>query len=244
MAGVAQDATRLVYLPATDAQWTQARAVAGDSAGNPSAIWLFQEASGSAADVLGNFNLTKSGTFAYQQAVADMATKGIMTTAGVAGAMISTSASLPDIATTSCALLMYVAMPASVAGTRALGQLGQPFGSTASAQLVPSKKLNYALDPNTATGGEDPTTVTRPIWITVDRTNNAGTLCSDLENLTATLTATPSSKEVMVGGDNVMSFFPDTCTYTYGALFVGAAAERTLAQRRALLTTLGWSIPW
>lgn len=243
-AGVTRDATRLVYLPASATEWATTLTAANDTKGGPTSIWRMQQTSGDAIDELGNFNLTATGTLLYQQIVSDMATKGISTVQGIAGVLASTAAGLPDISTTSCSLLMYVAMPAIVATTRAIGQLGQPFAFTASAQLVPTKKLRFALDPNIATGADDLTTVTRPIWITVDRTNGVASLDSDLETLTAPLTSTPSSREVMIGGDNLVSWLPDTFTYPYAVLFVGAAAERTTAQRRTLLTTLGWSPLW
>lgn len=246
MAGVARDATSNIYLPANASQWSTTLAVAGVSSGGPSSLYLLQEAAGNAADSIGAIALTAAGTLAYRQAITGWTAKGIATTAGVAGTLSSSSAGLPDISTTSCALLVYVLLPSGVATLRSVAQIGGPaFNTIAGAQLSSSpKKMVFQLDPNTTTGAVDNTSVVRMIWITVNRTAGTAALDTDLEELTATLTSTPTGKFYFLGGDNSSSEFPDNTTYLYAARFDGAAAETTKAQRRAVLRTLGWSIPW
>lgn len=245
MAGVAQDATSGIYCPASAAQWTTTLAVAGITTGNPSSLYLLQEAAGNPADSIGAFTLTAAGTLLYQQPVTGWTRLGITTTDGVAGSLQSVSASLPDIATTSCLLLLYVLLPLNAAVARTVAQLGSSFSTSARAEVVGvPKNLRGELDPNVANGAADATSVVRLIMIMVDRTNAVGVIASDLETLSPALTATPAGKTMMIGGDNVISNQPPLATNTYAVRFDGAAAELTLAKRRALATTLGWSIPW
>jgi hypothetical protein len=245
MSSVARDATSLKYVPSTQAQWNTVLATAGLSSGPPSSIYLLQEASGNAADSAGALPLTAGGTVLYQQTVTGWARKGISTISGTPGTLLTTSAALPDIGTTSCALLAYVLLPTFAATLRTIAQLGDTFSAEASAELNGTPKtMIFQADPNTATGAVDATSVVRPIWFVVNRTGGVAALDTDLEELVAALTATPTGRQYLLGGDNLMSNQPDNCTYIYAVRFDGAAAELTKNQRRSVLQTLGWTIPW
>lgn len=249
MASVTRDATSGIYCPATAGEWSTTLAVAGITTGNPSAWWLMQEAAGNLADSSGNgLALTASGTLLYQQAVTGWSRKAIQTTLGFAGIMQSAAAGLPDIATQSCLLLGYVTvLPPTVATDRTLMQMGVNFSSAASAQLVlgaPNRRMRYALDPNVATGADDPSTAMRPYAIKVDRTGGTGALYTDAEKLAPALTPTPAGKTVLYGGDNNQTDFPDTCQHAYGAAFFLGAAEISDAKMRSLYQTLGWTVLW
>lgn len=246
MAGVTRDATSSIYYPATSGEMATTLAVAGIGNGNPLALWNLQEASGDAADSAGTITLTASGTLAYQQSVSGLSRKGIATTTGVAGALKNTTVSLPDIGFISALLVVDVAVPTSVSTTRTVAQLGAAFGSAASAQYITAtnKKLNAAIDPNTAAGADDATTAVRSLVLQVDRTHGAAALYSPAEALAPALTSTPTGRTAMLGGDNVISFFPDAFTFVWGALFIGQAAEWTQAQARSFFQTRGYAVAW
>lgn len=245
MAGVAQDATSGKYLPATAGQWTQTLTVAGIGSSGPSAIHLLQDPSGNPADVLGTFPLTASGTLAYLQAVTGWAAKGIKTSSGVAGIMQTVSASLPDISTTSMLALVYVLLPGAAATTRSYVTFGPGFGFQAACNYTSGTQKAVCLDgANTATGVDDPTSTVRPLLLQIDRTHNVVELCTNLERITPTFATGPTGKAYILGGDNGQTNFPDTAIFLYSALFVGSAAELTVSNKRSLLQTLGWSIPW
>lgn len=244
LVGVAIDAASAKYVPANLTQWQTVMAAAGVGSGAPSSLYLLQEASGNAADSIGALPLTAGGTLAYQQAVPGWMRVGIKTTAGSVGTLLTTAAGLPDILTTSCSLLAYVLLPTFAATLRTVVQLGTPFNTEASAELNGTPKtMIFQCDPNTTVGAVDNTSVVRPIWITVNRTGIVSALDTDLEELTAVLSAA-AGKQYLLGGDNIMSNNPDNCTYIYAVRFDGAAAELTKSQRRSVLQTLGWTIPW
>src|SRR5262245_47294003 len=77
LSAVSRDATSNILVPANAAEWAQVLASAGISSGGPSALWLFQEASGNPADSVGSFTLTASGTPTYQAAVSGWTRKAI-----------------------------------------------------------------------------------------------------------------------------------------------------------------------
>lgn len=246
MASVARDAGSGVYLPATAAQWTATLAAAGIASGGPSALHLLNDVAGNPVDAIGTFPLTASGTLTYGAGASGWTKVGIATTLGVAGLLQTTAAGLPDISTTSLLALVYAATPATIATTRSLFQVGPTFGSQAAALFITStnKKLRAVADPNTADGTDDPSVAVHPFILKVDRTNAVCRLYSDREKLSPTLTATPTGKGYALGGDNTMSFFPDTFVFLYSALFFGGSAEMGDASVHALLQTLGWSLAW
>lgn len=243
MTTVSRDASSNVYAPASAAQWTQALGVAGITTGNPSGLWLLQEAAGDAADSIGSFTLTGGGGRTYQQAMPGWTRVGVKTTSGGQGNFKSTSASLPDISTTSALLLLYVGTVAAVATTRTLAQLGATFDGDTSARLNASEQIILARAGTETPGASvfcDATV--RPVVIKVDRTNNASAVYTDQEKITGV--AAGAGKTVMIGADNAISWDSDALTYMFGALFVAGAAEMTDAKVKTLLQTLGWTIPW
>jgi hypothetical protein len=104
LTGVSRDATSNIYMPATVAQWNTLLGVAGTS-GAPFAIGLCQEASGNLATV-GGFTFTASGTgLTYQNAVAGWSALAVGSTDAGTGKFANADVGLPDLLTTSCAVL-------------------------------------------------------------------------------------------------------------------------------------------
>lgn len=242
MAGVSRDATSGVYCPATAGEWTTTRSAAGLPAGNPIALYLLQEASGNAADSIGAFTLTASGTLlAYQQAIAGWARKAITTTAGGTGKLQSVDVALPDISTTSMLLLGY-ARTTTIGTTRDVIGAGAAATRLASQAVATTGQARAICNGTLATGAIDSGGVVRP-WVSlIDRTGSRSALYTDAEKIVPAFGATAAGQSITLGN---FSAGAGTVAYLYLAVFSGAAAELSDAQVKTLLTTLGWAgIPW
>jgi hypothetical protein len=253
MAGVAKDATRGVYLPATAAQWTTALAVAGIVTGNPSALWLSQEASGNLADSIGTFTMVGNGTgLAYQQSVAGWSTKAVTTIDGDSGKFQNTDSGLPDISTTSILILSYVNLPASFGGTeRSIITTGASFHASIGADSAPNSnpaKLALAqgggTDGGTQAVAATSTTGVHPVIVQMNIATSTPAVVTDKDFTTAALSASQSGKKIVLGGDNAAVWNGASAGYLYTAAFFGTAAELTKTQIKSLLTTLGWTVAW
>jgi hypothetical protein len=238
LSGVAQDATSLKRLPATAAQWTSTMQVAGIFSGNPSALWLCQEAAGNLADSIGAFTLTAGAVPAYQQVVAGWTAKSVNTTDTTANqGFSSVSASLPNAATTSQAVLAYVAVSATPIAARGLMLMGT---GPVEVQFTTTPVYRNQDVGNGANGTGAPSTTVHPLLIKLDARLSVCTLYTDQEKITPTFAAN-SGQKVALGG---FSSAAASAAYLYGAMFVNAAAEFTDANVRSLFTALGWAVGW
>lgn len=252
MAGVTVDAASGKYLPASAAEWTKTMSVAGLATGNPSALWLLQEASGNPADSIGAFPLTASGTgLGYDQAVSGWATKALTTTDGSTGKFLTAAAGLPDISAASCLVLAYVNLPASASATeRSIVTLGPTFQLQAGLDTFPSSnptKIGLSLQGGSQGGGTTTaaataTTGVHPVVLQWSHATLSAFVSSDKDKITGMFSVT--GKTICFGGDNGQFYFGGTVGYMYAAAFFSAAAELTSAQIKTLLTTLGWSVGW
>lgn len=234
MAGVTQDATSLKFVPSTAGEWTKTLAAAGDSVGAPGALYLCQEASGNLADSIDSFTLTAAGTgLTYAQAVTGWSRLGILFNDGGTGTFTSTSASLPDISTTSFAALLYFIDTAS-ASNRTVFSMGT---TTTILGIAQSTGVGRILSgANSTLGTVDIRGVVRPWILMHNKTGTVDQLYTDAEKITPTFSTLTTGKQIQFGS----SAHPPG-TLLYGALWFGAAAERTSTQWKTLLTTLGWS---
>jgi hypothetical protein len=243
MAGVTQDATSLKFVPANATEWTTTMAAAGIGSGNPSALYLYQEASGNLADSIGSFTLTAAGSPSYQQAVTGWTRKKISLTDGLTGNFSSTSASLPDIGSGSLLTIAYCDMP--TAGGAALRNFIE-YGTNATRcalEWTTGAKIEGRSAGNFLNGTSNPTSAVRPLVLKCDRTNSVVTAYSDQEKVTPTFGGT-------MAGQRLDFFAVPTgqasagCGFLYAATFFNAAAVLTDAQVKTLLTVLGWTIAW
>lgn len=241
MAGVARDATSGIYCPATAAQWTQTLGVAGIASGNPSVLYLLQEASGNIADSIGTFTGTATGTgFTYSNVEAGWSRVGVGMTDAATGQWLNTSASLPDPATTSMLMLTY----ANVTNTPAAARLVTRMAGTTTirAQITTTPRAQIIAGANTATGTtSDPHGAVRPWVLKHNVTASAQALYTDQEKVVPTFAAL-SGKQILLGGSAAVA--AATTHYLYSAVFFAAAAELTDAQVKKLLQTLGWTPAW
>lgn len=237
LSGVARDATSGWYLPATIAQF-DAIALAAGSAGSPFAIGLCQESSGNLATV-GGFTFTASGAGAtYQQTFTGFSTKGIATADAGTIVFTNTDAGLPNIASESLAI-MSVSRFNSAPGTfRDIHGMGTATKQRAFIKNGPEMQVFAGASGSTLTG-VDPTGQALIVINQIDITNSVERLITNLEVLSPTFAATPTGKSIeLFGGANASS----DATHVRFWLFRGAAAERSTAQWKAIMQTIGATV--
>ncbi len=235
--GVTRDATSSIYCPATAAEWTSFLAVAGDAAGGPSALYLCQEASGNLADSIGSFTLTASGTgITYAQTVSGWSRKGVAFNDGGSGAFTSTDAGLPDLSTESFAALWY--WTATTPGANRM-LTGMGVTTTLSALVQTTAVGRCVSGANVATGVVNEAGLVRPWLLVHNKTGSSDVLYTDAEKVTPTFSTLTTGKTIGFGQFGGTVHAPGSLLY--GVLFRGAAAERTSAKWKALLTTAGFS---
>jgi hypothetical protein len=239
LAGVTRDAASGIYCPASAGEWVIVLAAAGIVSGGPSAIYLLQDPSGNPADAIGGFTLTASGAgLAYAQSIPGWTRSGIVTTAGSTGLLQNSSASLPDISTTSHLALSYVKAITQAVATRDVVSVGA-VGTTMRAQSVATTGQARGLcAANPATGTIDSGGAVRPWVVGINRTTPGAALYTDAEKILPAISAGATGKGIQCG--NVGSS-DVTAAYLYRADFFAGAAELSAAQVKTLLQTLGWS---
>lgn len=242
IAGVSRDASSGVYCPASAAEWTLLMAAAGLATGNPSALYLCQEAAANLADSIGTFTLAASGTgLVYQQAIAGWARKAFGTTSGGTGVAASVDIGLPNILTNSILLLGYV-QPTTIATTRDIMGAGAAATKILASNLLTSGFARELCVANSASGAADTGGVVRPWALGINRTAASTALYTNAEKIVPAFGATAAGQSITLG---TLVAGCATARYLYLAAFFNAAAELTSAQVKTLLTTLGWAgIPW
>lgn len=238
---VSKDATSGIRVPASATEWTNLMTAAGLATGNPSLLWLSQEASGNLADTIGAFTGTAAGA-AYAQTVSGWTRKGVLLTG--AATVQNAAAGLPAIDSASMLVLSYALFPATVTTTRSVVTLGTTFGAQAAANFNTGPKITAQVDPNASNGAATTFSAVHPLVVQVDRVHTAALVCTEQEKLAPALTSTPSGKAIVLGGDNVQTWFSGQETHMYTAAFFNAAAALTQAQVKTLLQTLGWTVAW
>lgn len=247
---VSKDATSGKRVPASATEWTNLMSIAGLATGNPSSLWLGQEASGALADTLGSATLVWNTTDgpAWQQAVSGWTRTAVTTVDGGGGEFRTTDASLPDISTTSLLVLSYANLPTTFGATeRSILTLGITYGEQVAADSVPNSnpaKLGLAQVGALGVAAATATTGVHPLIVQIDVTNSVPRVITDADVTTAALHAGQTGKAVWLGGNNGSTNFSGNVGYLYTVAFYGAAAEMTTVQIKKLLQTLGWTVAW
>ena len=237
---VSKDALAGIYLPASSTEWTNFIARKGLTISVPDAIWLMQEGSGDAADSSGNgFTLTASGTgLAYQQSVAGWSRKAITFTDGSSASLKSTSASLPDISTTSQLTLLVAAVSTPGNVRRIIGH-----GTTRSElRAVTTPAFRVMSGANQADGVVSPGGVVRPLDLRTNRTTPSTVGFTDGEKITPTFSTSITGKTVCFGANGDSNAPPMSALY--GLEWHGAHAEITDAALKATEQAMGFAITW
>lgn len=198
-----------------------------------------QEASGSLTDSIGSLALPATGTVSYQQAVAGWTRKAVTTADNVAGSWGVGAGSGPNPGAQSVAYLAYVGY------TTPAAERGLMYLSGAASHLLETNITSVGLlrqyvntgafnSVNSHGGG-----TVHPLLVVFDRTGSRAMMYTDLEKRASTYSASVTDGPKAFG-----SSAPPAAQFLYGAWWAGASAEFTDAQAKALLQTLGWTIPW
>jgi hypothetical protein len=236
MAGVAQDATSLVYCPASASQWSTALAAAGLSVG-PISLYLLQMASGNAADSIGSNTLTAAGVITYQAVVAGWSRVAV-SYADASAANFTNSTTAPDAGASSLLWLAYQYVSGTPAANRQSLRLG---GTTVgSSNETTAGKYQALFGAQSTTGFASPFTgAVRPVVLKHDLTNSKAVLYTNQEKLVPTYAALAGIK-VGIGAGALGTPAGGTL---YAALFSGTGAEQfTDAKTKTLLQALNWTV--
>lgn len=239
------DGTSGKGVPLTQADWNAVFSVAGVAAKTVNQCHGLQDASGNPVATVGT-NYTAYGGLAYQQAVTgggwsrlcihnDVASaKGFGLAAGTG----------PNAATQSVLYIVYHQCTSAAGATRTVSAGSNAGTNDLKLQIVQTTGLLRVRCASVVVdGASDHAVGVRPYVLVYNRT--AGTVkgYSDLEKVTGTYSAAVTD----VGGKG----FPANATivgdrgdYLWCAAFAGAAAEWSDADVKAVLQTLGWTIPW
>lgn len=241
LAGVSRDAASGILCPANAAEWEAVYTVAEiDTALIPSAVWLMQEGSGNLADSIGSLTLTASGAgITYGVTETGWTRKAITTTEGADGVFTNTDAGLPDIATTSCAILAYCRTTTS-ALLRSIFGMG-PAATRCSAERLATGAPMIRNGAIPQDGVVDASGAIRPWLLQHNRTGASAALYTDQEKIVPVWSDTSAGKQITFG---TLQNFGSTCSYVYAAPLFGAAAELTATQWKVLLQTLAWAPVW
>lgn len=239
------DATSGKGVPLTQADWDAVFTAAGVSLSTVNQSHALQDASGNPAATVGT-NYTAYGGLAYQQAVTgggwtrlcihnDVASaKGFGLAAGVG----------PNAATSSVLYIVYHNATGAAGATRTVSAGSNAGTNDLKHQIVQTTGLMRVRCASVVVDGAvDHVGAVRPYVLVYDRTGATVKGYSDLEKVTGTYSAAVSD----VGGKG----FPANATivgnrgdYLWCAAFAGADAEWSDAKVKAVLQTLGWTIPW
>jgi len=236
------DATSGKGVPANATEWGEL--ITAESLTNwsaPTSLYLCQEASSPLDDAIGAFDLTASGASnLYQQSVSGWSRLAVKLTDGATpGNWNSTSSSLPDMSTTSCLLLAYVAMPGTApAATRNFIILGATATPGVVIRLLSTGTLQVTS--GTAVASANILGYVGPIVAMVDQTNNIVRVYTLTEKFTPTLSGTASGKALYLGSPNASP----NVGFLYAARWDGAIAERSEQDVADLFHALGWPLSW
>jgi uncharacterized repeat protein (TIGR01451 family) len=234
---VTLDATSGIYAPANAGEWTSLLSFAGVPAGNPSLVWNLQEASGNVADSIGSFTGTVTGAPTYEAAVTGWSRKAIHFSEALASGQIANTA-VPNLNANSFLVIAYAEITATPSAVRYVIRLGTTVSSDMRVNTTPRIVVTSAG--NVSTGTQNPTGAVRPFVLRGNRTGTEQDGYTDQEKLSPAFGATLNGQSIATppsGSSPPMKLL-------YVAAFYGANAERSDADVKSILETLGWTIPW
>jgi hypothetical protein len=240
MEGVSQDATSEIYCPADAAEWTTTMAAAGLASGNPSNLWLMQEAAFPFVDTIGGVSLSGASATA-QNPVSGWTRLAAGTADGTSNGW--STVSIVNNAAASYALLAYVALTDTPGSARTV--FG--FGAAGDHRYVgvtttPRYRAGIFLG-GTTDGTGTPGAAVHPVMLLVDRTNSRLRVYTDQEIISLAWAAPVAGGALLNFGDQI-GIGSAPAHFLYSAGFASAAAELSDANVRTLLETLGWTVDW
>jgi hypothetical protein len=226
-------------VPATTAEWEALLSAAQLSAISPDHLWQMQESTGNLRDAIGVADLQPLNLTTYADSISGWSRVAASTIATVANDGYYTNAT-GNLDGTSYFVLAYVAVdgaPAMNASLLGVGQNGDHHyvGLTTTPDFAAD-----AIGGSATVGSIGPGSAVHPIALELDATHSTYTIYTDQERIVGPMRATSAQGALTVFG-NVTATATVT-HYLYAALWNGAYAERSDADVKALLTTMGWTV--
>lgn len=237
LAGVTKDAASGIYTPASAAEWATLISVRGLSVAVPDALWLFQEASGNAADSIGGFTLTAGGAAAsYQQSVSGWTRKAIAFADTATSFFFSTNASLPDVATQSMLTVIIAksAHPSGQSRTITHGSFG-----TANVLYMNVADSITVESSTTVNGAQSAIGQVIPLGLRTNRTASSCVGFTHAEKVTPAFSSGISGKQITFGASATPPI-----SILYGFQWNAANAEISDANYKAVLQAMGFTPSW
>lgn len=229
-----QDATSLIYVPASPQEWANLGLTA------PDFQWGAQDASSPLAAAIGGITLAQASTPSYQNTITGWSRKALGTADNTGQDWSSTNAGLPDVASNSILLYLIWKPPtANPAAARRIAAIGT--SPATSMQFTAAGKVTFIGGANTATSTTDIHN-SAPIALVLkyNRTGSETKGYTLTEKITVTFSGTGTGKSVIIGGSSAAA----QQNFLYIAMWKGANAEMSDATVKAMLQTLGWTISW
>lgn len=224
-----------IAVPADSTEWDAFVAANSLAMGTPEHLWLFQEASGNLAASIGGKTLTVSGTPLYQQTETGWTRKGIRAS-GAAANQFANNATM-TAAATSVMVLVFARITQPTTTHQRVYYGGASSNAFEGASGSPN--MRYRTGASATTGASSHVGQVRPFVILHDETNNRMALFSDIEKVSPAFAARSGTTIQFQFGTT------DTAALTsvlYACAWSGAAAERSDAEIKAMLTAMGWSV--
>ena len=238
MSGVTKDAASGFYLPATLTEWSSALTVANVSRGAPSHLWIpGSVSSGAIPDVIGGKSLAPSGSPLYQQPVSGWSSTCVKAN-GTAANQFFNNATMEQTLTSSVLACAVVTFNQSAINRQQLfhgAADGNSFEAPAGTAKMRLRNGGGSANSTLDHAGS----AVRLYWLRHDITNLINTLTSTIEKLSityATITGTTFQLQVGISTDTAAS-----TAFIHVTEWVGAAAEWTDAELKAVSQTLGWT---
>lgn len=225
--------------PQNAGEWSDFIAARGLSVAVPDGLWLMQDVSDSLADSIGSVDLAPGGAPLYRQSVSGWSRQSVKTVEGSgAGFLNATTASLPDVSTTSMTLLMFYATETTPLATRAISISGSSLPPNYGILTIgPSNRMTLTVGSNSATGSIDHGSDVIPVIVKLDTRSSVQQVITNRETITPTYTPLLSSRGIFLGTGVGAS---PSGRWLYMAAWYGSKAEFSAVDAGALLTALGW----
>lgn len=237
--------------PATATEWSTVLAKAKDMSGGPASIYLMQDMSGGAADVLGSNQLLETGAgaghFSYRNVVPGWSRLALGTIHGTVDiGFVKQGGNLPSEQMNAYLLLAYVMI---------MNDAGVDTGilSTCDASFYAAIKTGTRYITTGGSGGPVatgskalPIGSVFPVWLKYDPfTAKVVKVYTPYEVIgQQSLTPSDQGPEVDFGIALATGLFASNARYLYGTLFTGAAAQKSDATIGTITQQLGWDVTW
>ncbi len=239
--GVTRDATSNIYLPANSTEWTAFRTAKSLTTwANPSHVYTFQEASGNVLDTVGAINLGPANVPVYNEAVTGWTRKGVRCRHATTDSLSGTG--FPNVNADSALVLTLVEIVSAPTTTRNVTILGN--SPTVGTRISTTPRLLVDVAGVTAGTGTSSPVGVRLIIDRFNRTTQGRDKLTDQEKIIGSTGITQVGQGIIFGGFGTGAQLSAEVRFLYAATWYGADAERTDAEVKSLLQSMGYSIAW